>query len=134
MSNPATDSTGGTRVFVGDTATILGAVTAISGNPGVNDTVTFTTPLGDVFTCLAGDLSGSDHTPDATHPGRTTFSGKAVAAGDQVTALGIVQTVTTGPWSATGVLTVLLNFSGLVVTVSSGATVTNATWTNTVQA
>ena len=133
MSNPSNDYSG-SPVFVGDTCTILGAVTSISGNPGVNASVTFTTPLGDVFTCLAGDLSSADHTKDAAHPGRTTFSGKAVAAGDQVTALGVVTGVTPGPWSMTGVVNVKLNFSGNIVTVSSGAIVTNSTWTNTVQA
>jgi hypothetical protein len=134
MSNPATDATGGSQVFIGDTATILGACTSISGNPGVNDSVTFTTTLGDVFTCLAGDISSSDQPPNSGNPGRTTFAGKAFGANQQVTAMGIVQSVTNGPWSMTGVVTVKLNFSGLVVTVSSGALVTNSTWTNTIQA
>jgi hypothetical protein len=134
MSNPATDATGGSQVFIGDTATILGACTSISGNPGVNDSVTFTTTLGDVFTCLAGDISSSDQTTNAGNPGRTTFAGKAFGANQQVTAMGIVQSVTNGPWSMSGVVTVKLNFSGLVVTVSSGALVTNSTWTNTIQA
>ena len=134
MSNPATDATGGSQVFIGDTATILGACTSISGNPGVNDSVTFTTTLGDVFTCLAGDISSSDQTPNSSNVGRTTFAGKAFGAGQQVTAMGIVTSVTPSPWSMTGVVTVKLNFSGLVVTVSSGALVTNSTWTNTVQA
>lgn len=100
----------------------------------MNDSVTFTTTLGDVFTCLAGDISSSDQTPNSGNPGRTTFAGKAFGANQQVTAMGIVQSVTNGPWSMTGVVTVKLNFSGLVVTVSSGALVTNSTWTNTVQA
>jgi hypothetical protein len=133
MSNPATDATGGSQVFIGDTATILGACTSISGNPGVNDSVTFTTTLGDVFTCLAGDISSSDQPPNSGNPGRTTFAGKAFGANQQVTAMGIAQSVTNGPWSMTGVVTVKLNFSGLVVTVSSGALVTNSTWTNTIQ-
>ena len=134
MSNPATDATGGSQVFIGDTATILGACTSISGNPGVNDSVTFTTTLGDVFTCLAGDISSSDQTPNSGNPGRTTFAGKAFGATQQVTAMGIVQSVTPSPWGMMGVLTILLNYSQLVVTVSSGATVTNTTWKNTTQA
>jgi hypothetical protein len=134
MSNPATDATGGSQVFIGDTATILGACTSISGNPGVNDSVTFTTTLGDVFTCLAGDISSSDQTPNSGNPGRTTFAGKAFGANQQATAMGIIKSVTNGPWSMTGVCTVLLNYSGLTVTVSSGSMITNTTWTNTIQA
>jgi hypothetical protein len=133
MANPATDYSGN-PVFSGDTATILGACTGLAGNPGVNDVVTFTTPLGDVFSCLAGDIASPDHTPNAAHPGRTTFSGKAFEATDQVNALGIITGVTPGPWSMTGVVTILLNYSQTVVTVSSGAIVTNATWTNVIQA
>jgi len=100
----------------------------------VNDSVTFTTTLGDVFTCLAGDISSSDQTPNSSNVGRTTFAGKAFGAGQQVTAMGIVTSVTPSPWGMMGVLTILLNYSQLVVTVSSGATVTNTTWKNTTQA
>ena len=133
MSNTALDYSG-SPIFAGDTCTVLGACTSLSGNPGVNDSVTFTTPLGDVFTCLAGDLSTSDHIINTNYPGRTTFSGKSFTTGNYATALGIVQTVANGPWSMTGVVTVKLNFSGDVVTISSGACVANSTWLNTVQA
>lgn len=133
MSNPALDYNG-SPVFIGDTATILGACTGLAGPPGVNDAVTFTTPLGDVFSCLAGDISSKDHPQTTAYPACTTFAGKSFTTADYVTAMGIVTGVTPGPWSMTGVCTVKLNFSGDVVTVSSGTLVTNSTWTNTVQA
>lgn len=135
MSNHATDYSGNSQVFVGDTATILGAVTSISGTAvSVNDSVTCTTLLGDVFTCLAGDLSTAGQ-PAVAPPyyGVTTFNDR-FQAGDRMVALGVITSVLAGPWSMTGTVTVKLNFSGTVVTVSSGSCVTNSTWLNTVQA
>jgi hypothetical protein len=92
----------------------------------VKDAVVFTTPLGDVINVLAGDLSTSDHPYAAPYYGRTTFSGKAFQAGNHGTIGGVIQSVTAGPWGATGVLTVLTDFSKTLVTVSSGAVDTNS--------
>lgn len=121
MSNPATNMNG-KAVTVGDQVTIHGACATITGTaPSVLDTITYNTILGDTFTCEAGDLSASDHPPIAPYYGRTTVQGKAYQASNHATASGIVQTVTPGPWGFTGVLTVKLDFSGTIVTVSSGS-------------
>lgn len=125
MSNPATNLWGH-LVSVGLQATILGAVTSVSGNPGVNETVVFTTGLGDVITVKAGDLSTSDHPYNANNQGRTTFSGKSFSAVDRATVLGRITSVTPGPWGATGQVAILTDFSGTSVTVSSGSIDTNS--------
>jgi hypothetical protein len=121
MANVPTNMNGKV-VNIGDQVTIHGACATIpETTPSVNDSITFNTILGDTFTCLAGDLSASDHPPIAPYYGRTTVQGKAFQASDHATASGVVQTVTPGPWGFTGVLTVKLDFSGDVVTVSSGS-------------
>jgi hypothetical protein len=125
MSNPATN-VWGHLVQVGLQATILGAITSVTGNTGVQDTVVFTTELGDVISILGGDLSVSDRPYDSGHPGRTTFAGKAFKSGENATVSGVIESVTPGPWGATGQVTILTDFSGTLVTVSSGSIDTNS--------
>jgi hypothetical protein len=121
MSNPATNMNGG-LVKVGDQVTIHGACTTITETtPNVNDHVTFTTTLGDVVSVLAGGLRASDQQPIVPYYGRTTDAGKAFQASDAAVIDGVVQSVTPGPWGFTGVLTVKTDFSGALITVSSGS-------------
>lgn len=120
MSNPATNMNG-LPVVVSTRVTIHGACTAITGtSPSVNETVTFTTTLGDVLTVKAGDLSTVDEQPIAPNYGVGTVQGNDYKASDQATINGLVTTKTDGPWGITGQLTVLTDFSGSSVVVSSG--------------
>lgn len=73
--------------------------------------------MGDSFTALAGGcFAGQDPAGVAQN-----VNGKTFAAGDPVNVNGQVTAVSDGPTGAQGQLTVTLFYSGLVVTVSSGA-------------
>ncbi len=121
MSNPATNYQGGT-LHVADQVTIHGLCSAIaSTNPSVNDSVTFTSILGDVVTTIAGDLSTPDGPYIAPYYGRGTASGNAFQATDQATINGVVQTITNGPMGYNGTITVKADFSGNIITVLSGS-------------
>jgi hypothetical protein len=122
MSNPAVDIDGD-LVFVGQQATIHGAVTVVTGS-GVSAAVTVVTILGDTFTCLAGDIDTPDDQQTPANPGRTN-DGNAFATFDQVTVNGVITSVTNGPWGITGQVTIKTDFSGTSVTVSSGTVQAN---------
>jgi hypothetical protein len=108
----------GKLINVGDLCTILGAATAVSGT-GVGASVTVETKLGDTFTALAGGCFAAQNPAGAAQ----NTNGKTFAAGDPVNINGLVTAVTNGPSGPQGTLTVVLAYSGLSVTVSSGAVV-----------
>jgi len=125
MSNPAVNRNG-LIVAVGEQVTVLGAVTVItgsgvgrpSGTSNATDTVTVVTPLGDSISVQAGDCVVIER-PPVNNNARSTY-GNAIALFDPVTVNGVVQSVANGPWGFMGILTVLTDFSGTLVTVSSG--------------
>ena len=120
--NAATDLDGD-LIIVGQQATIHGAVTVVTGS-GVNAVVTVVTSLGDTVQCKAGDIDTPEDPQTASNPGRTA-DGNAFILFDQVTIEGMVTAVTAGPWGFTGQVTVKADFSGLLVTVSSGSVQVN---------
>jgi hypothetical protein len=121
MSNAAVNMNGG-LVQLYDQVTVHGSCTSISGtSPSVKETVTFTTPLGDVVTVQSGDLRTRDHQPIPPYYGRTTDAGKAYQAVDEAVIDGVVTGIVNGPWGITGQLTVLTDFSGTSIVVSSGS-------------
>ena len=129
MSNPATNANGG-AIHLYDQVTIRGLCTGVTGTaPGSTNPVQVTTNLGQVFTAEAGDCTAPQRTPDVNHLGCTTDAGKAFGDpdvyNDQVSLTGVVESIVNGPWGQTGVLTVKLDFSGLVVTVYSGDVVSH---------
>jgi|ERR1039458_2111232 hypothetical protein len=121
MSQSATNMNG-RMIIPGDQCTIHGACTSITGtSPSVKEAVTFTSLFGDLVTVQAGDLQTAEHQPIAPYYGRTTTHGDPFKAADEATINGVVQSVTNGPWGFTGVLTVLTDFSGTLITVCSGS-------------
>jgi hypothetical protein len=125
MSNPAVN-VNGLPVVAGTRVTIRGAVTVIagsgvgrpSGTTNTTDAVTVVTPLGDSISVQAGDCHAVVE-PLTGNNARST-DGFAFALHDQVVINGLVTAKTDGPWGITGQLTVLTDFSGSSVTVSSG--------------
>lgn len=142
MSNPAVNMIG-VPVVVGTRVTIQGSVEVISGS-GVGqpqgtlnstDTVTVNTTLGDSITVQAGDCEAVDRQPVNTNPrspggvptdGQPTSNPARSTNGfpfslyDQVVISGLVTVKTDGPWGINGQLTVITDFSGSSVVVSSG--------------
>src|ERR1035437_3147134 len=116
----------GKSVSVGDHCTVHGAVTTIAGSgvgkPALTtmatDAVVVTTILGDQVNLQAGDC----HAVVEKRTGNDARStdGFAIALNDQVVFNGLVTAKTDGPWGITGQLTVLTDFSGSSVAVSSG--------------
>ena len=116
----------GLIVGVGARVTIHGAVQTIpgsgvgkpSGTANATDTVTVNTILGDAISVQAGDC----HAVVEKRTGNDARStdGFAYALYDQVIINGLVTAKTDSPWGITGQLTVLTDFSGSSVVVSSG--------------
>jgi hypothetical protein len=125
MSNPAVGMNG-LPVAVGAHVTVHGAVTVItgsgvgrpSGTTNATDTVTVVTPLGDSVSVQAGDCFAVEE-PLTGNNARTTL-GNALHLYDQVVINGTVTVKTDGPWGITGQLTILTDFSGSSIVVSSG--------------
>ena len=125
MSNPATNMNG-TPVVIGTRVTVHGAVTTIagsgvgrpSGTTKATDAVIVTTILGEQVEVQAGDCHAVVE-PRTGNDARST-DGFAIALNDQVTFNGLVTVKTDGPWGITGRLTIITDFSGSSVGVSSG--------------
>jgi ribosomal protein L14 len=125
MSNPAVNLQG-TLVVAGSRVTVHGAVTTIAGSgvgrPAltamVTDAVVVTTTLGEQVELQAGDCHAVVE-PRTGNDARST-DGFAIALNDQVIFNGLVTAKTDSPWGINGQLTVLTDFSGSSVVVSSG--------------
>ena len=125
MANSAVNMNG-TLVVVGTRVTVHGAVTTIAGSgvgkPALTamatDAVVVTTILGDQVNLQAGDC----HAVVEKRTGNDARStdGFAIALNDQVVFNGLVTSKSDGPWGINGQLTVLTDFSGSSVVVSSG--------------
>ena len=126
MSNPAVNMNG-TPVVVGTRVTIHGALSSVagsgvgrpSGTTNATDAVVVFTSLGDEMDIQAGDCHAVVE-PRTGNNARST-DGFAYALYDQVIVNGLVTAKTDGPWGINGQLTVLTDFSGTSVTVSSGS-------------
>lgn len=128
-TTPATNTNGQT-VHAFDQVTIQGLCTGVTGtNKGVGITVQVTTIMGDTVSVQAGDCKCVDNGANTSRLGRTTdtgnFFGSIDAYDDVVTINGVVQSITNGPWGSTGQLVVKTDFSGTVITVSSGSVVSH---------
>ena len=132
MSNPAVNMIG-VPVVVGTRVTIQGSVEVIPGS-GVGRP-SGTINLGDSIVVQAGDCEAVDRQPVNTNPrssggvptdGQSTSNparstnGFPFALYDQVVVSGLVTVKTDGPWGINGQLTVITDFSGSSVVVSSG--------------
>lgn len=108
-------------VNAGDQVTILGAVASISGSaPSTASVVVNSQNEGGQFTCQANDCTASQNTAGSA----MSMNGKLFTTGDRVSVNGRVTAVSGSGLGAT--ITVLLDNSGLSITVLSGALQSNA--------
>lgn len=110
----------GVAVNVGDQVSIMGSVISTSGNAAHTQTVLVQELFGVyTFTIQGADSTAVQH-PSATGRPAMSHDGKLYGvAGDSISSHGVVTAVTGSGASAK--LTVKLDFSGLVVTVSAGS-------------
>ena len=108
-------------VNVGDQVSIMGGVVSVTGSaPSTASVVVAEISDGAQFTCQANDCTSVQHTSGEA----MSMDGKLFTTGNRVTVNGLVKTVTGTGLAAQ--LSVKLDHSGLVVTVSAGSVHSNA--------
>lgn len=107
-------------VNLGDQVSILGAVVSVTGSaPSTASILVNAQNAGGQFTCQANDCTALQHTTGAA----MSMNGKLFDAGDRVTVNGRVTAISGSGLSAS--LTVLLDHSGMSVTVLAGSVQSN---------
>lgn len=107
-------------VNLGDQVTILGAVFSITGSaPSTASVVVNAQNEGGQFTCQANDCTAAQHDTGTA----MSMNGKLFTTGDRVSVNGSVTAISGSGLSAS--LTVLLDHSGLSVTVNASSLQSN---------
>lgn len=109
----------GKVVSVNDAVSIVGLVVSVVGSGGLAQVTVETDLTTATFVCAANDCQAVEHSADAAHPA-TSIAGKHFGvAGNQVSVMGRVASITGSGNTAS--LTVTLKSSGANIVVPAGA-------------